>query len=197
MIEDKTDKIVAYDKDGKALWVQYPNAFSWLHKPFHKVLEEDLGITLTEENIKQLKAKRDTMPIPTFNLFYDLYGLCNGMSDYDLCVRSYLTYPKLGIRNLREFIYKFDKPEIPKSAFKLLLAEFDLCRDLDKLEYKVNNTSYDIIIEQKLTEHVDKIASFTDKEKLTNWLIGQVMKEIKDKKGVDIQGIKNSIMEKI
>lgn len=190
LADDNTRKIVGYDENGKALWVQYVNQDYWFLKPFDQILKVHFGLELNDENVKQVQDLYQG----DIDRLWDLHDLCRGFDDHNHAINSHLLHPDLPIPLLRNFMAKF--PKIPGSAFKSLLSKYASHRCLDKVEYVVKDTAeFTTIIEGKVQEHKVKILEAVDHEKVANWIVGQVMKEIKDKSKVNIPELKIAIKE--
>jgi len=191
---DKTRKIVGYDANNKAIWVKYVNQDYWFLKSFERILTEELKLILNKENTKQLQELYEGDK--NSGSFWDLSTLCLNRTDHDFCINAHLLVPDLPIGLLKTFIDKFSN--IPGSAFKQLLSGFDIHRNLDNVKYEVVDTSkFTALIDKKIEENKNKIIVMPDQEKATNWLIGQIMKEIKDRSKVNIQELKATIQDKL
>lgn len=193
MTNDKTRKIVGYDEAGKALWVKYVNQDYWFHDSFDDLLCVRMKLKVTDETIKQLEAHREQASV-IIDFLWDLEHLCKNEPDHNLIVRAWLDTglkPKL----VKSFCEMARKHEVTGAGFKQTLSTYT--GDLNAVRWPIKQTAdaHDSLIDEVLAANADKLAG--DPEKVANFLVGQVMKKVPDRKAVDVSKIKSRLVEKI
>jgi hypothetical protein len=174
-----------------AVWA---NIF-WFLQPMKELLIE-WGINLNDENLKQLESHADDF-FPSSDIFYRICAVCEGEPDQNLAMTVYLANKTMPLHHMHEFLAACRQHGISGSRMKGLLQDFTKHWDLTKLDFSTADTSsFEPILNEIFEEHKDKIAK-SDPTKITNFIVGQAMKKIIDKKTVDVEQLRAKITEKM
>ena len=162
-----------------------PTTKHWFQDTFENICTKWMGLRLSTETLKQIAGHEgDT------DFLYRLAHICRDEPDQDLAVRSHLDHPALAIPSLKEFLAAARQHGAAGARRKSLLGEFASGVDLGALQFHV--AGHDAVVAKVVARHVDKIRT-GDPEKIVNWLVGQVMASIPDRRSADIAAIKTQV----
>ncbi len=173
-------------------WMKLKNCDLWFTHDFETILYNDLGLNLNQENIKQLKDLYEG----DLDALYKIYTICKDEPSQDLAIQTHLMNRTMSTYHIHSFLAECRKHKITGSRFKQLLKEYTTHFDLTKMDFSTTETiQFDVLIEKVWSENQEKISK-SDKNKITNYLVGQIMKQIEDKKNVNIEEIRKKINER-
>jgi Asp-tRNA(Asn)/Glu-tRNA(Gln) amidotransferase B subunit len=162
----------------------------WFLDEFDVIVKKHMNINATDEQIKQLSDRYEG----DYNGLYVVAALCLDMppeAHQDL-IQIKLDMDKPN-RFIRTFVEKCRENNISGSQKKQLIEQWKTI-PIDQLDFTpIKATDFTETIKNIIAQNQDAVNKATDKTKMANFLFGQIMKTITDKKSVDMASLKKQI----
>lgn len=172
----------------------------WFMDDRKNIYTKWMGLRLSDETIKQLSAYEDSLSVSSgsgvMDFLYKVAFICRDLNDHDRAIRVLLSSNHIPQYQLKGFLEKCETLNITGNRFQSQLNEFTIHRDLNLVSIaKISNSSD--IISNVINENTEKIKTSENLDKLENWLVGQIMKNIEDKRSVDVAEIKTHVRDRV
>lgn len=172
----------------------------WFMDDRKNIYTKWMGLRLSDETIKQLSAYEDSLSVSSgsgvMDFLYKVAFICRDLNDHDRAIRVLLSSNHISLYQLKGFLEKCETLNITGNRFQSQLNEFTIHRDLNLVSIaKISN--YSDIISNVINENTEKIKTSENLDKLENWLVGQIMKNIEDKRSVDVAEIKTHVRDRV
>ena len=112
-------------------------------------------------------------------------------------MRTYLAHPDLGVAPIKAFCAAARSHGTRGAAFKRLLAEFAEHGDMARITFPTEQAAkgeYTALVQKIVESHAGLVAADPASDRTANYLVGQVMATIADRRSVDARHIKEMIL---